>query len=86
MKQLMIQGTAAFIQNVKHLFTPKSPIPTTVEEPSSDCFRLFGFIAVSMSPRLFEEAIDSFDVLVRRDNSDYNAVSTLLSAIYTSWT
>ena len=46
-----------------------------LEEPSDDSFRLFGCIAVKMRPKLFMEAVDSFDVLIRRNAKDFDAVS-----------
>lgn len=51
-----------------------------LEEPRDDSFRLFGYIAVKMQPKLVMEAVDSFDVLIRRNPKDFDAVR-LLSCI-----
>ncbi len=70
----------AKLKNYDEAYQTLKLLMIQVEEPASDAFRLFGFVAVQMTPKLFEEAKDSFDVLVRRDNSDYDAVCVLLIA------
>ena len=74
-----IQSCAhAKLKNYQGAYDTLKLLMVQVEEPCSDAFRLFGCVAVNMSPKLFMEAKESFDVLVKRDNSDYDAVRHVL--------
>lgn len=42
--------------------------------PRDDSFRLFGFIAVHLQPKLIVEAIDSFNVLIQRNPKNFSAL------------
>lgn len=47
------------------------------EEPSEKCLRLFGCVVSKLDPPLFEEGIESFNIIIKRNKNDFSAVFKL---------